>query len=63
MPALDAEHLWVSVAFLRGSGDPEAEAGGDRDAQIDRLVAFADERGWYDAELDAIRAHIEHLGD
>lgn len=56
VPITDAEHLWVSVDFLR-NGDTSPE----RNEHIERLVRFGDERGWYDVEVDAIRAHVENL--
>ncbi|MDJ1372248.1 hypothetical protein [Gulosibacter molinativorax] len=55
-PIADADHLWISVDFLR-NGDTSPE----RTEHIDRLVGFATERGWYDGEADAIRAHVENL--
>ncbi len=54
IPVVDAEYLWVSVAFLRGD-----EASAERNEKIDHLVSFAKERGWYDEQADAVRAHVE----
>lgn len=58
VPITDADHLWISIDFLR-NGDTSSE----RSEHIDRLVGFGTERGWYDAEADAIRAHVENLAD
>lgn len=56
VPIADADHLWISIDFLR-NGDTSAE----RSEHIDRLVGYGSEHGWYDKEVDAIRTHIENL--
>lgn len=57
IPITDARYLWVSIDFLRNGDTSDA-----RNEHIDRLVGYGNERGWYDGEADAIRAHIENLG-
>lgn len=58
IPIVDAEHLWVSVEFLKQEGDSP-----ERAEQLERLVEFAREHSWYDEDAQAIRAHVENLGE
>ncbi|UQN14573.1 hypothetical protein [Gulosibacter sp. ACHW.36C] len=58
IPIVDADHLWVSADFLRREGDSD-----ERTGQLERLVEFAREKGWFDEDAQAIRAHVENLGE
>lgn len=53
----DGEHAWISRNWLVGQG---AAHGAAWQAGFDRMLAFAQSKGW--VENDAIRAHIETAG-
>jgi flavin reductase (DIM6/NTAB) family NADH-FMN oxidoreductase RutF len=51
------EHAWVPLATVRELAGPGATAEWERSLQA--MADFARSRGWYDEELDAVRAHCE----
>jgi flavin reductase (DIM6/NTAB) family NADH-FMN oxidoreductase RutF len=51
------EHAWLPLATLRELARPGASVEWERSLQA--MADFARSRGWYDAELDAVRAHCE----
>ena len=49
----DGEHAWIAKAWLVEQAPKGANWRGD----FDKMVAFAQSKGW--VEADAIRAHVE----
>ncbi len=50
------QHGWIPVSLLQQlAGEARTPAW---DAELTKMVAFAKSRGWYDEELDAVRAHV-----
>jgi len=52
------EHAWITVEGLRRlAGDAATE---EWERNLEGMVGYASGHGWYDEELGAIRAHVEH---
>jgi flavin reductase (DIM6/NTAB) family NADH-FMN oxidoreductase RutF len=52
------EHAWLALQTLRDLAGAAATPAWE--GALRGMVEFARSRGWYDAELDAVRAHCEH---
>ena len=55
--AIDAEHLWISIARLHALG--ARDGGPDWRAGCDGMIAYATKKGWVDASGERVRAHLE----
>jgi hypothetical protein len=58
MPGPDAEHVWIDVARLRDAASAQSDdpTYGER---FDAMIAYAQRKGWLDADGSRVRAHIE----
>lgn len=52
-----AERAMVSVAKVRALA--EGRAGGEWDRGFEKMLAYAETKGWYDAAAGTIQAHCE----
>jgi len=50
----DDTHVWVSIDALRASAVPPAN-----DEDFDRMIAYAQSKGWVDPVGGFVRAHVE----
>jgi hypothetical protein len=56
----DGEHVWMPSALIRKlAGEHVTE---EWESNFAGMVRYAASKGWYDADGDAIRAHLETVG-
>ena len=55
--AAEPDHLWIPAAALRALAVRSAEW----DAAFAAMLAKVEPFGWYDAQQDAVKAHIERI--
>ena len=56
----DDGHVWVSIAAVRRWAGPTADA--DWEAGFEKMLEYADSKGWVDDDRTHLRAHIEAEG-
>jgi hypothetical protein len=58
MPGPDADHVWIDVARLREQAIAQADDA-TYSERFDAMIAYAQRKGWLDADGTRVRAHIE----
>ena len=57
-PGPDSEHVWLDVAGLRAQGTAHVDDPTYAE-RFDAMIAYAERKGWLDADGTRVRAHIE----